>query len=175
MNAGAHGQDFASVTRSVDLVTEDGDLLSREGSGVDWQYRNGQLGRVVVLGAVLELVEAQPADLEDDIKANLEWRKTETPFDRPCCGSVFKNPTEVPSDEKGRMTAGRLVEAAGMKGTRVGGAEVSNRHANYIVNVDNASSGDVLALIGEIREKVRRDFEVELELEVKVIPESESE
>lgn len=173
MNAGAHGQDLASVARSVDLVTVEGDIVSREGSEIDWQYRNGNLGAAIVVGATLELVEADPAVLDGDIRANLEWRKEETPFDRPCCGSVFKNPKNPPRDKMGEMTAGRLIEATGMKGMMVGGARVSDKHANYIVNVDNARAQDVLELIDLAKEQVYKKFEVELELEVKVIQESE--
>jgi UDP-N-acetylmuramate dehydrogenase len=87
-------------------------------------------------------------------------RKGKTPVGSSC-GSVFKNPP--------RESAGRLIEAAGLKGTRVGAAEIARKHANYIVNLGGASSGDVLSLIEVAREQVFREFGVELELEVQVI------
>lgn len=170
MNAGAHGQDLASVTRSVDLVNGNGEVVTLDHSEIDWQYRNSNLGKVVVVGAGLRLVAADRRKLDDDIRANLEWRRNGTPFDRACCGSVFKNPADAPADDKGPMTAGRLVEAAGLKGVRVGGAQVSNMHANYIVNIDNATADNVLELIEIVRAKVNKEFAVELDLEVKVIP-----
>jgi UDP-N-acetylmuramate dehydrogenase len=99
-----------------------------------------------------------------------EWRQRGTPFNQPCCGSVFKNPSG-PSwkRESGPRTAGQLVEAAGLKGTRIGGAEVSSMHANYFVNTGGATAADVRALIERAQAEVESKFEVRLEPEVKLI------
>ena len=166
MNAGAHGQEFRQVVRQVTLVNAAGAVEERAGAAVPWAYRSSGLGGVVVLGATIELEEADPDRLKAEIEDNLRWRKTGTPFNEPCCGSVFRNP---PGAGKGEArTAGQLIHACGMKGFRVGGAEVSRVHANYIVNVGGATAADVRAVIDAVRRRVNDEFGVGLELEVKV-------
>ena len=99
-----------------------------------------------------------------------EWRQRGTPFNQPCCGSVFKNPAG-PSwkQENGPRTAGQLIEAAGLKGFTVGGAQVSPMHANYFVNTGNATASDVRKLIEQVQGVVQEKFGVRLEPEVKII------
>jgi UDP-N-acetylmuramate dehydrogenase len=208
MNAGAHAQEFRQVVRRVTLVNADGDVEDRAGDAIPWAYRSSGLGPVVVLGAAIELEEADPVRLRAEVEDNLRWRKEGTPFSEPCCGSVFRNPGPEPgaagqrgrndraagqrgrndraAGQRGRndgaagqrgsgetggelRTAGQLIDAAGMKGFRVGGAEVSPVHANYIVNTGGASASDVMAVIDAVRARVRDEFGVELELEVKII------
>jgi UDP-N-acetylmuramate dehydrogenase len=169
MNAGAHGQDFASVVRELDVVDDTGRRATLAAGAIPWAYRSSGLAGVVVLSATVALSLADPAALTEEIRRHLEWRKAGTPFNEPCCGSVFRNPppTALPAD--GPRTAGQLIEAAGLKGHRVGGAEVSRKHANYIVNTGGAAASDVLAVIEVVRSRVLREFGVELELEVKVV------
>ncbi len=105
---------------------------------------------------------------------HLRWRKRGTPFDQPCCGSVFRNPesgavTSGAEEIPVPCTAGRLVDRAGLRGYRVGGAEVSSKHANYIVNTGGATAADVRAVIDHVRGVVLGRFGVELGLEVKII------
>src|SRR5205809_7678590 len=90
------------------------------------------------------------------------WRKAGTPFDQPCAGSVFKNPS-------GTRTAGTLIDECGLKGFTIGGAQVSPLHANYIVNTGNATASDVLKVIEHVRKAVAKKAGIELELEVKVV------
>ena len=99
-----------------------------------------------------------------------DWRQRGTPFNQPCCGSVFKNP-HGPSwkQESGPRTAGQLIEAVGLKGFRIGGAEVSPVHANYFVNTGGATAADVRALMSEVQRRVEQAFGARLEPEVKVI------
>lgn len=165
MNAGAHGQDFSQVTRSVELVDANGNVRTLSGSDIAWRYRESGLGRSVVVGATVELVAADPGETKQELNLYLKKRREGTPFDEPCCGSVFRNPTGAAE----RRTAGQLIDACGLKGFRVGGAEVSPMHANYIVNLGTATASDVLAVIDAVRERVRERFAVELELEVKII------
>jgi UDP-N-acetylmuramate dehydrogenase len=108
--------------------------------------------------------------LDEQIAEMFEWRQKGTPFNQPCCGSVFKNPSG-PSwkREGGARTAGQLIEAAGLKGFRVGGAEISPMHANYFVNTGEATAADVRGLIGQARSVVQDKFGIELEPEVKLI------
>jgi UDP-N-acetylmuramate dehydrogenase len=173
MNAGAHRQDYATVTRSVEVVDEVGEVRGLPGDEIPWSYRSSGLQNVIVVSATVELSPEDPALLEREIRQHLSWRKAGTPFDRPCCGSVFRNP--VPGRGSGGgggvegRTAGQLIDAAGMKGFRVGSAEVSTKHANYIVNAGGATAADVHGVIDAVREAVLRRFAVELELEVKII------
>ena len=161
MNAGAHGQDFATVLQSATLLLPSGQIEERPRKAIPFAYRTSGLGEAIVLGCVLKLEEDRPDRLKADLALLLKKRRAGTPFDQPCCGSVFKNPDI--------MTAGRLIERCGLKGRRVGGAEISTMHANYIVNKNNATADDVLKLIDIARTAVFKEFGVELELEVKVL------
>lgn len=177
MNAGAHGQEFRDVVREVDLVTADGEVTSRPGGDVSWEYRASNLGDVVVLSATVALSPADPTRLQAEIREHFRWRKEGTPFNEPCCGSVFRNPgapgpaSGSGGGEGGRAlrTAGQLIDAAGMKGFRIGGAEVSRMHANYIVNTGGATADDVLRVIEAVRARVEERFGVVLQREVKIV------
>ncbi|MBA2627192.1 MAG: hypothetical protein H0U85_04215, partial [Gemmatimonadales bacterium] len=133
-------------------------------------YRWSGLDRRVVVETVVELRPESPAKLESELDEMYRWRREGTPFNQPCCGSVFKNPGG-PSWKlsDGPRTAGQLVDAAGLKGTRVGAAEVSPVHANYIVNTGGATAADVRGLIELVRARVRDRFGATLEAEVKII------
>ncbi len=170
MNAGAHGQDFSQVVRSVELVEADGSVKQVDGGDIAWQYRSSGLGARVVVGATVALSPADPKDLERDVRTYLDRRKSGTPFNERCCGSVFRNPTWPEGEEpEGPRTAGRMIDALGLKGYRVGGAEVSRKHANYIVNTGGATARDVLSVIEHVRGRVQEEFGVELQLEVETI------
>ncbi|MDH3456584.1 MAG: UDP-N-acetylmuramate dehydrogenase [Gemmatimonadota bacterium] len=171
MNAGAHGQDFSKAVRSVDLVGGDGSARSILGGEIPWRYRSSGLGRCVVTSATIGLEPRDPAGLDRDIRKHLAWRKAGTPFNEPCCGSVFRNPTSLTEDQPSR-TAGQLIDALGLKGFKVGGAQVSTLHANYIVNTGNATAGNVMAVIDEVRNRVMVEYGVELELEVQILGET---
>jgi UDP-N-acetylmuramate dehydrogenase len=162
MNAGAHGQDFSQVTGAVDVVDATGEMRTIRGSDIAWRYRSSGLEACVVVSATVELEPSDPAATRDELARYLKKRKDGTPFDQPCCGSVFRNPA-------GDRTAGQLIEAAGLKGFRVGDAEVSPIHANYIVNTGAASAADVRSVMRAVQERVRARFAVELEPEVKLI------
>ncbi len=164
MNAGAHGEDFASVLISATLLDPKGKLVEKAKKDIPFSYRKSGLDGHVVLGCALKLEQGEPEKLKAEQAMLLRKRREGTPFDQPCCGSVFRNPEE--------MTAGRLIDRCGLKGRRVGGAEISKLHANYIVNVGNASADDVLKLIDIARTAVFKEFGIELELEVKVLGEA---
>jgi UDP-N-acetylmuramate dehydrogenase len=118
----------------------------------------------------VELKPASADQLTEEVNHLFRWRQEGTPFNQPCCGSTFKNPEHGPTGPNGRpMTAGQLIEAAGLKGYMVGGVQVSPKHANYFVNIGNGSAADVRALINHARESVRSQFQVELETEVKLV------
>jgi UDP-N-acetylmuramate dehydrogenase len=170
MNAGCHGGDWSEVVESVTVVDEAGQDSVVPRSEVPFTYRRSGLdGRVVVETAVRLRREDQPR-LDEQITEMFEWRQRGTPFNQPCCGSVFKNPAG-PSwkREGGPRTAGQLIEAAGLKGCRVGAAEVSPMHANYFVNTGAATAADVRGLILQVQRRVESEFGALLEPEVKII------
>jgi UDP-N-acetylmuramate dehydrogenase len=117
----------------------------------------------IVVAAEFNIHRADPRELAAQMERTAAERKGKTPVGSSC-GSVFKNP---PGD-----SAGRLIEATGLKGTRIGGAEIAQKHANYIVNRGGASSDDVLRLVELGRERVAKEFGVELELEVQIVGET---
>jgi UDP-N-acetylmuramate dehydrogenase len=176
MNSGAHGQEFAQVVRSVTLVREDGTVETRPAAAIAWRYRSSGLRDVVVIAADLSLTPGDPRRLSAEIAEHFRWRKAGTPFSDACCGSVFRNPGDtivLSPDTDGELrelrTAGQLIDAAGLKGLRIGGAEVSSLHANYIVNVGGATASDVQRVIETVRDRVGYRFGITLELEVQVI------
>lgn len=170
MNAGAHGGDWSEVIESVRVLTAEGEDRTLARADVPFAYRRSGLGRAIVLETSVRLREEDPARLRAEIDHLFKWRSEGTPFNQPCCGSVFQNPGG-PSwgQREGPKTAGQLIEAAGLKGHRVGGAEISPMHANYFVNTGNASAADVRGLIDHARARVQEQFGVRLETEVKLI------
>ena len=170
MNAGCHGGEWAEVVTRV-LVT---DALGKERwldrAEIPFTYRRSGLEGMVVLEAEVRLTPESTERLSEEVGELFKWRQEGTPFNQPCCGSVFKNPGG-PSwkQREGPRTAGQLIEAAGLKGTRIGGAEVSPMHANYFVNIGGATAADVRALITLAQARVREQFGAELETEVKLI------
>jgi UDP-N-acetylmuramate dehydrogenase len=172
MNAGAHGQEFGRVVRRLEVVDGTGADRTVEGANVQWRYRSSGLDGVIVTAATVEFTPGNPAVLSREIRQHFRWRRAGTPFDQPCCGSVFRNPgagSETGASPAHDHTAGQLIDAAGLKGFQVGGAQVSFKHANYIVNVGVASAADVLAVIDVVQERVLEQFGVELELEIRII------
>jgi len=116
------------------------------------------------------LVAQDPARLEEETEALYKWRREETPFNQPCCGSVFKNPVHATAPAEGSpRTSGQFIEATGLKGLRVGGIEVSAMHANYFVNVGGGTAADVVRLMAAVRDRVQERWGVRLEPEVKLI------
>jgi UDP-N-acetylmuramate dehydrogenase len=170
MNAGCHGGDWAEVVEQVAVVDADGDLRVLERSEIPFAYRRSGLEGRIVVEATVALRPEDPARLGEELAELFRWRQQGTPFNQPCCGSVFQNPGG-PSWKRqtGPRTAGQLIEAAGLKGFRIGGAEISPMHANYFVNSGEATAADVTALIVHARGAVEDKFGVRLETEVKLI------
>src|SRR5437016_3455807 len=162
MNAGCHGAEFAEIVTEVSVMDAKGKIKQLLRKQISYKYRASNLGDVIVLEAKLALIEEPPAKLKELQGKLFRWRKAGTPFDQPCCGSVFRNPS-------GPRTAGALIDEAGLKGFTIGGAQVSSLHANYFVNTGTATASDVLKLIEHVRKTVAKKMGVELELEVKVI------
>ena len=161
MNAGAHGGEMAQVLEWAETVrfAVHGKVQRFTAAELSMTYRHTELPRdAVVVGAGLRLTPSDPLSLEADMDEMKRWRREHQPINEPSCGSVFRNP---PGD-----SAGRLIEAAGMKGHQVGGATVSRRHANFITVEPGARAADVLAVIQDVRRAVREHAGVDLETEV---------
>lgn len=165
MNAGAYGSSVGDQVREVLLLGLDGSFKLRAREDMDFGYRSSILQRepAIVVEVTLVLKQGQPEDIRRDMKEYLTGRKNSQPMNIPSAGSVFKNP---PGD-----FAGRLIELAGLKGLRVGGAQVSPKHANFIVNLGGATAQDVAELISRVRDAVQNNFGQKLELEVKFLGE----
>jgi len=163
MNAGAHGGSMSDVIERVEIYSlAEAARRSMTASDAGFAYRRSSLPPdAIVVGATVRL---EPGD-EEDIRARMEeareWRRRTQPLAEPNCGSVFKNPD---GDH-----AARLVEAAGAKGLRLGGAQVSEKHANFIVADPGASSADVWKLIEQVRAMVESHAGVRLETEVELM------
>ena len=160
-NAGAHESDIAAILDSADVLLGDGTDATLAAGDLDLRYRDSRLKRhpdEVVLSATFRLEPAEPdviAARLDDIR---RWRREHQPLGIPSAGSTFRNPTGD--------SAGRLIDAAGLKGRRIGGASVSEKHANFIVNDGKGSAADVRALVDEVAATVERETGVRLEPEV---------
>ncbi len=164
MNAGAFGGETWSNVEAVTTIDRRGELHERARADFDIEYRTVRgPANEWFLGATFRF-EHDASSSMDAIKQLLARRNAAQPLGSPSCGSVFRNP---PGD-----FAGRLIEQAGLKGLRVGGATVSDKHANFILNSANATAADIEALIVEVRAGVARTSGVELELEVRVIGEA---
>ena len=170
MNAGCHGGQWADVTVAVTVADRAGEGRVLAARDIPFSYRRSGLEEELVLEAEVRLTPGDPAALDEEVDRLFAWRERGTPFNQPCCGSVFKNPDSPPPAGWNRpWTAGSLLETAGLKGVRIGGAEVSTLHANYFVNVGGATARDVMALITRTRDQVWSRFGAVLETEVKVI------
>jgi UDP-N-acetylmuramate dehydrogenase len=162
MNAGTHAGNMADVCEAVYVLLSDGILAKLMGAKLSFSYRRLELPpAAVVLEAELQLTPSSRAQIRQRIRSLLKVRKEKQPWQLPSAGSVFKNP---PGD-----FAGRLIEAVGLKGVRIGDAQISPKHANFIVNRGQARASDIHALIQLAQEKVSQEFGVQLELEIEVV------
>ena len=162
MNAGAFEKEIGPRVQEVSLVSKSGQLTVRDRSRLRFSYRDLDLEAGVVITDVLfRLDRGTPKTVSARIAGYLKRRKESQPLEYPSAGSIFKNPR---NDH-----AGRLIEQAGLKGKRIGGAMFSNKHANFIVNKGGATATDILALINLAREEVRRTAGVQLELEIQIV------
>ncbi|MFF2482887.1 UDP-N-acetylmuramate dehydrogenase [Paenibacillus sp. NPDC058071] len=165
MNAGAHGSDVSRIFRSAEIVLETGELVRYEGKDMNFSYRHSilQEKKGFVLEAAFELSPGDRKLITESMAAHKERRLRTQPLQLPCAGSVFRNP---PNDH-----SARLIEAAGLKGFRVGGAEVSELHSNFIINTGQATAEDVLTLMSHIQGVIREQFGISLVPEVLVVGE----
>ena len=164
MNAGAFGGETWSAVQQLIMIDREGNLRQREVEEFEVGYRHVQLPRAEWFAAALFRFAPRAAGEDSNIRQLLRQRNATQPIGEPSCGSVFKNP---PGGH-----AAQLIEAAGLKGFRLGTARVSEKHANFIISSADTLAADVEALIEHIRERVAQQFGVELETEVRIVGEA---
>ncbi|MBI4208705.1 MAG: UDP-N-acetylmuramate dehydrogenase [Deltaproteobacteria bacterium] len=163
MNAGIRDGEIGDVVQSVEWMESNGEIRDVSKESLRFEYRHFEIPKgAILLSAKLRLKKGDPIEIQERMKKCLEKRHEPKGF--PSAGCIFKNP---PND-----FAGRLIDQAGLKGVRIRGAQVSDVHANYIVNVGSATARDILSLIDLIRERIREEHGISLELEVKVMGEA---
>jgi UDP-N-acetylmuramate dehydrogenase len=161
MNAGTKLGEMKDSVKAVRMVNMKGRVVDLDTAQMQFEYRRALLPRGIVVGVWLQLKPGIRSEIARVVKDYLHYRRDTQPLAMASAGCVFKNPP--------RDSAGRLIEAAGLKGARVGDAEVSMKHANFVVNRGQARAADVTALIGKVRSAIRRLTGVRLDLELKIV------
>ncbi|KQC09443.1 MAG: hypothetical protein APR62_02425 [Smithella sp. SDB] len=165
MNAGAYGKEMKDVIKAIYLLDAEGGIKSMKREEISFSYRRTLLPPdTIILGAQFKLKKGEREKIKKKINEILQWRQKKHPLEFPNAGSVFKNlPMQI---------AGKLIEDMGMKGMSVGGAQISTKHANFIVNRGSATASDVLELIALIQSKAEKEKGVKLETEVVIVGEN---
>ncbi|WP_273267045.1 UDP-N-acetylmuramate dehydrogenase [Flexistipes sinusarabici] len=161
MNAGAFGAEISDNLVKVEVLNSEGNVLQVNRGEIDFGYRKSSLGEYIVLSAKFALKYADPLSLRKKMDLTASKRDEKQPVEFSSCGSVFKRPEN--------NYAGTLIESCGLKGLRIGDAEVSEKHANFIINKGNASSSDIYRLIKYVKDTVYNQKGVLLEEEVRLI------
>lgn len=164
MNAGAYGSSISDVIQSVEELSlnDSFDIIVSEGCGFAYRTSIFQERGTIITGAVLLLEKGDPAVLRKEAGRTLQLRRDKFPLEYPNAGSVFRKPDEG-------IPPGKLIEDAGLKGTRIGDAMVSFKHANFIVNLGSATSEDIRELIGKVKEEVLKFSGILLNEEIRYI------
>ncbi|PGV88418.1 UDP-N-acetylmuramate dehydrogenase [Bacillus thuringiensis] len=164
MNAGAHKSDISSVLSKALILFEDGTIDWLTNKELEFSYRASVLQTKrpgIVLEAEFQLQAGKREEIVRSMQNNKDYRRETQPWNHPCAGSIFRNP--IPH------FAGDLVEKAGLRGYRIGGAQISQMHGNFIVNTGGASAQDVLSLIELIKHTIKDKFDVDMHTEVEII------
>ncbi len=158
MNMGAFGDEIGKFVEYADVIDGSGALKKLSRSDLRFSYRKSGIRDCILTSAMLKLGYRQKSAIAKRMSEIVSKRRELQPLSAPSAGSVFKNPKDVP--------AGKLIDMAGCKGMRAGGAEVSKKHGNFIINLGDATSSDVKALIRKVKKTVKEKFKVGLELEL---------
>ena len=160
MNAGAWGKSIGDLIEEVQVMDYNGKIRTLKRSGIKFSYRASNLDKYIILGAAFRLSKINKKNISRNLKNFLAKRRLTQDNTLPSAGCIFKNPAS--------NSAGRLIDACGLKGRRAGGAVISERHANFILNKNNASSSDVLSLMDLARKEVKRKFNITLKPEIRL-------
>jgi UDP-N-acetylmuramate dehydrogenase len=164
MNAGAHGESISDSLVEALILEPNGNLKTLSNAELEYSYRSSSLqgGQNIVLSATFALKAGQSAEtVKATTESHLNHRLTTQPYELPSCGSVFRNPLP--------RTAGWLIENSGLKGFTMGGAQVAQKHANFIVNLGGATASDIYALIFHIQKQIEDRWALRLRPEVKIL------
>lgn len=164
MNAGAYKEDMASIVKEVSVITPNLEIITMSNKELNYSYRNSFLKEnkdYICIETVLELSYEDSNKIKEVMDNRRQRRIESQPLDMPSAGSVFRNPEG--------MSAGKLIEDIGLKGYQIGGAMISTKHANFIVNTGNATYDDILELIEYTKKKVNENYGIELILEQEII------
>lgn len=165
MNAGAYDGEMSKVVREIQVLTASGEVKTLEAKELDFSYRHSALqgSDLIVLNVTVELAVGSQEEIEAKMADFSERRISKQPLELPSAGSMFKRPPGY--------FAGTLIDQTGLKGYTVGGAQVSTKHAGFVVNIGGATAADVLQLISDVQKKIYEAHGVHLEPEVMVIGE----
>ena len=164
MNAGAYNSDMSKVVKETKVLDENGNIITLNNQELQYEYRDSYLKKhpeYIVISTTFELSYNNPEIMKDIIAERRKKRVSTQPLDLPNAGSVFRNPEN--------MYAGELIEKSHLKGFTIGDAKVSEKHANFIVNVGNAKGKDIIKLIQKVKKEVKNKYNVELKLEQIII------
>lgn len=164
MNAGAYGNNMSNIVKSVIVLDEKLQIeeIPLEKLKFDYRYSIFQANKnLICVAANIKLEHGNHDEIDSKIKENLLKRKNSQPLEYPSAGSVFRNP-------EGNY-AGKIIEELGLKGKNIGGAEISTKHANFIINKNNASSSDILKLIKLVQKEVKDKYKIDLKLEQQLV------
>ncbi|UCC97635.1 MAG: UDP-N-acetylmuramate dehydrogenase [Phycisphaerales bacterium] len=160
MNAGGNFGDFGAAVETVTLMDKAGNIFEKSKPELVFDYRQTNITAKFILSARLKLSAADPEQVMRTVKEIWIYKKNSQPLNTKNSGCIFKNPRGV--------SAGALIDRAGLKGLRIGGAVVSDKHANFIIAENGCTSRDVMRLIEAIKQRVQEQFDVELELEIEI-------
>ena len=165
MNAGAHGKELKDILKKVTAMDYNGNIHEFTNEECQFSYRNSrfQKEKYIILQATLELEKGNSTEIKEKMDEYMQFRKEKQPIEYPNAGSTFKRGEDF-------VTA-KLIDEAGLKGYEIGGAQVSEKHAGFIVNVDNATAKDVIELTDYIKEKIEEKFGKKINLEIQIIGE----
>jgi len=159
-NAGGNFGDFGSAIKTVTLMDGDGNIFEKSKPELVFDYRRTNIEAKFILSAKLQLSESDSEQIMRTVKEIWIYKKNNQPLNTKNSGCIFKNPRG--------SSAGALIDRAGLKGLRIGGAVVSEKHANFIIAEKGCKSSDVMKLIDTIKQKIKEQFDTELELEVEI-------
>lgn len=165
MNAGAYGGEFANIIEEVTFITKDGEVKNLKKEELDFSYRHSRFCNTneIIISAILKLEKGNPEEIKQKMNELLEARKEKQPIELPSAGSTFKRGED--------FIAAKLIDEAGLKGYKIGGAQVSLKHAGFIVNTGDATAQDVLDLVEYVTKIVYETAGKKLELEVEIVGE----
>jgi len=165
MNAGGKYGSISDTLSTITTLTTSGEIVTHQASDLGFEYRKSNISDPIILSATFQLIPDDPIKIREGVKEIFAWKKARQPLADTSAGCAFKNPI----DEEGQhISAGELIDDAGLKGFTIGGAQVSMQHANFITTTENGTAKDVLVLMNEIRKRVLDHSGIELQKEVVV-------